>query len=95
MSHFLPEEERASYNRHSIDSRNDCDPLPQQLFIPFDDLLMPTPAAARSKECVCGHSLDGIGGFEYLWGHGRLSLVSVVMSTMGLGDGLITSPEVS
>ena len=40
-------------------------------------MMLLIPVAARSKECVCSRSLVGCG-FESLWRHGCLSLMSVV-----------------
>jgi len=61
----------------------------------FNDLLMPITEAARSKPWVCGHSLNGIVGSNTAGGMEFRLLLSVVFSTMGLGDGMITSTEVS
>ena len=53
----------------------------------------PIPVAAWSKAWVCGRSLVGTGGFEFLRGHGFLSLVSVVCCAgRSYHDGQITHP---
>jgi hypothetical protein len=55
----------------------------------------PMPVVARSKAWVCGHYLAGIAASNPVGGHGRLSLVSVVLSGRGLCDGLISNSEES
>jgi hypothetical protein len=41
-------------------------------------VVKPIPVAVRSKAWACGLSLAGIMGSNPAWGHGYLSLVSVV-----------------
>jgi hypothetical protein len=52
--------------------------------------------AARSKAWAYGRSLAGIAGSNSVWGHGCLSLASVVSCQVGgLCDGPIPCPEES